>query len=180
MGEIQPVRRVKLFVGLLTSLPSILPQVAEELIARFGRMDLQSEEYPFDATSYYDRQMGTPITRRFCAFAGLISPASLSGIKHWTNDLEALCRASSSAVERPVNLDPGYLEELKVVLASTKNFYHRIHIGEGIYAEVTMHWEGKEWKMFPWTFPDFRSRRYDVFFTALRRLYRTQLSTLSG
>lgn len=179
MGEIRPVQPVKLIVSLLTSLPCLEAQVEKELTDRYGRVDLKSEAFPFDSTSYYDRQMGTPITRRFYGFADLISPASLSGIKCQTNELELLIAAEHKQVERPVNLDPGYLEESKLILASTKNFYHRIHIGEGIYAEVTMHWEAREWKTFPWTFPDFRTRRYDSFFTSLRQLYRQQLADIS-
>jgi hypothetical protein len=77
-----------------------------------------------------------------------------------------------------VNLDPGYLETSKVVLASTKNFYHRIFVGEGIFAEVTMHWQGGAWQKFGWTFPDFRSGLYDPFFTALRSAYRDQIRKL--
>lgn len=179
MGRLRPVRPVKLFISLLTSLPRAAPQVEEELTARFGPVDLRSETYSFDSTSYYDRQMGVPLTRRFYAFADLISPSALGGIKRRANDLEECCAVVPAGVERPVNLDPGYLEESKVVLASTKNFYHRIYVGEGIYAEVTMHWEEHQWQMLPWTFPDFRTRRYDAFFSALRRLYRQQLADLS-
>ncbi len=78
-----------------------------------------------------------------------------------------------------MNLDPGYVELSKVVLASTKNFYHRILVADGIYAEVTMHYEAGAWRSFPWTFPDFRSGRYAAFFDALRARYRTQLKTAS-
>jgi len=77
-------------------------------------------------------------------------------------------------VRRPVNLDPGYVEESKIVLASTKNFYHRILLAEGIYGEVTLHYRGGVWEAFPWTFPDFRSGRYNGFFSELRRIYRDQ------
>jgi hypothetical protein len=79
-------------------------------------------------------------------------------------------------VQRPVNLDPGYLEQSKIVLASTKNFFHRILISRGIYAEVTLHYQGKRWNSFPWTFPDYDSEKYHPFFTALRENYRRQLS----
>lgn len=176
MGEIRPVLPVKLFVSVLTSLPSVLPEVETELAALLGRVDLRSETFPFDSTHYYDRQMGSPLSRSFFGLAGLISPVDLAGIKLKTNRLEEVLARRFPAVERPVNLDPGYLEESKVVLASTKNFFHRVFIGEGIYAEVTLHWQGGQWRYFPWTFPDFRTGRYDAFFTLLRRAYREQLS----
>ena len=175
MGQVRPVQPVKLLVSVLTSLPAVLPEVEVELAALLGPVDLRSDTYAFDSTHYYDRQMGSPLSRSFFGFAGLISPAGLAGIKLKTNRLEEVLARRFPALERPVNLDPGYLEESKVVLASTKNFFHRIFIGEGIYAEVTLHWQGGRWQCFPWTFPDFRTGRYDEFFSQLRRLYRDQL-----
>ncbi len=175
MGQIRPVPPVKLFVSVLTSLPPVLPEVEAELATLLGPVDLRSETFPFDSTHYYDGQMGSPLSRSFFAFAGLISQAALAGIKLQTNRLEEILAHRHPAVERPVNLDPGYLEESKVILASTKNFFHRIHIGEGIYAEVTLHWQGGRWQYFPWTFPDFRTGRYEGFFSQVRRIYRDQL-----
>jgi hypothetical protein len=166
---------IKPFVSVLTSLPSVLPEVESDLAALLGPVDLRSDKFAFDSTHYYDRQMGSPISRCFFGFAGLISPARLAGIKLETNRLEEGLARRFPAVERPVNLDPGYLEESKIILASTKNFFHRISIGEGIYAEVTLHWQGGQWRYFPWTFPDFRTGRYDEFFSQLRRAYRDQL-----
>ena len=175
MGQVRPVQPVKLLVSVLTSLPAVLPEVEVELAALLGPVDLRSDTYAFDSTHYYDRQMGSPLSRSFFGFAGLISPAGLAGIKLKTNRLEEVLARRFPALERPVNLDPGYLEESKVVLASTKNFFHRIFIGEGIYAEVTLHWQRGRWQYFPWTFPDFRTGRYDEFFSQLRRAYRDQL-----
>jgi hypothetical protein len=175
LGQIRPVLPVKLFVSVLTSLPSVLPEVETELTTLLGPIDLRSEMFPFDSTQYYDRQMGSPLARYFFAFRALTSPAGLAGIKLETNRLEEVLARRFLSVERPVNLDPGYLEESKVVLASTKNFFHRIFLGDGIYAEVTLHWQAGRWQYFPWTFPDFRTGRYDEFFALLRRAYREQL-----
>jgi hypothetical protein len=174
MGHINPPPPVKLFTGVLTSLPEIIPDVEERLTARFGPVDLRSAIFPFDQTTYYDMEMGSPIVRRFLAFRTLIAPADISFIKRATNDLEAVFAGEHSPMHRPVNLDPGYLEESKIVLASTKNFYHRILLSEGIYGEVTLHFSAGAWQPFPWTFPDFRCGRYDDFFTQLRRIYRDQ------
>jgi hypothetical protein len=175
MGQIRPVVPVKLFVGILSSAPEIVAQVEERLIALFGSIDLRSDAYPFDSTHYYDAEMGTPIERRFVAFENLVAPAELAAAKVRTNELEADFQVRVPGRRRPVNLDPGYLEQSKIVLASTKNFYHRILISGGIYGEVTQHFEAGEWRSFPWTFPDFRSGRYNVFFLALRKTYRGQL-----
>ena len=180
MGQICRQRQVKLFTGLLTSLPELAKDVEVRISESFGPIDLRSESFVFDFTHYYDREAGFPLWRFFFGFAALIDPAGLAGIKTLSNDLEAEFAARLSPVARPVNLDLGYLEESKVVLASTKNFYHRILLADGIYAEVTMHHEGGGWRSFPWTFPDFRSGRYDAFFTELRGIYRKQLREVAS
>jgi len=180
MGHISPPPAVKLFAGILTSLPEIIPEVEERLAARFGPVDLRSQSYPFDQTTYYDEEMGNPIVRCFLAFQTLIAPEEISSVKRATNDMEASFAAGRCQVRRPVNLDPGYMEESKIVLVSTKNFYHRILLSEGIYGEVTLHFRGGAWQAFPWTFPDFRSGRYDGFFTQLRRCYRDQRKSATG
>lgn len=176
MGKINTPTPVKLFVGILTSLPDITSEIEELLSARFGVVDTRSDMFAFDMTHYYDEEMGSPIVRCFLGFRDLTSPDRLAGVKRLTNDLESDLAAKQGKVRRPVNLDPGYMEESKIVLASTKNFYHRILLADGIYGEVTLHYEGGAWKSFPWSFPDFRSGRYDQFFKQLRRSYREQLS----
>jgi hypothetical protein len=174
MGQITAPPPVKLFAGVLTSRTEMVPDILSCLAAQFGPIELQSDMFPFDATRYYDEEMGTPISRIFVSFEDLIPPEKIAAIKRATNDMEAAFATGSTPVQRPVNLDPGYLEESKIVLASTKNFYHRILLAGGIYAEVTLHFSGGCWHPFPWTFPDFRSGRYDGFFSALRRIYRDQ------
>ena len=82
------------------------------------------------------------------------------------------------AVKRPVNLDPGYIEHAKVILASTKNFYHRIYLGSGIFAEVTMHFKNNTYQFFPWTYPDYQSKDYQDLFLKIRQIYRSQLRTM--
>jgi hypothetical protein len=175
MGSIRPVTSVKLFVGIISSVPELNQDIEARLCRIFGPVDLRSGDFPFDSTRYYDDEMGTPLHRWFLGFENLIPPEGLARAKLQTNELESEFRKDITRVRRPVNLDPGYLEQAKVVLASTKNFYHRILIAGGIYAEVTLHFEAGEWRSFPWTFPDFRTGRYNRFFDGLRATYRTQL-----
>jgi hypothetical protein len=178
MGEIRSSLPVKLFTGILTSIPEILPQAVERLAAQFGAVDLRSGPFIFDKTHYYDQEMGSPIYRYFFGFADLIEPSQIASAKIKTNELEAAFASEYRKLPRPINLDPGYLEQSKIVLASTKNYFHRIFISDGIYAEVTLHFENGAWKTFPWTFPDYRSDHYHGFFMSLRDLYREQLGTL--
>ncbi len=177
MGTVNDPRRVKLFVGLITSMPSLVAEIEARLPESFGPIDLRSGPFPFDSTHYYDAEMGFPLQRYFFGFSTLIDPEQVAGMKIVTNKIEAEYEERKIGVIRPINLDPGYVEESKIVLASTKNFYHRILISQGIYAEVTMHFETGSWQCLPWTFPDFRTGRYHPFFTELRRVYRAQLKS---
>jgi hypothetical protein len=175
MAQIRPPTRVKLFVGVLTSIPSLLPEIEARLSTLFGPVDSRSDLFLFDQTHYYDEEMGSPIHRLFFSFATLIDPSEIAGIKVQTNELESAIASECSGIKRPVNLDPGYLEQSKIVLASTKNFFHRILLSSGIYAEVTLHYQEGGWQNFPWTFPDYKSDNYRGFFSSLRVLYRKQL-----
>ena len=141
MGDITSPLPAKLLVGVLTSIPEILPSVERELSALYGTIDSKSERFPFIWTRYYDETMGQPIYRYFLGFENLIDPSSIADIKVATNELESAFVSEWTQVTRPVNLDPGYIEESKLVLASTKNFYHRILVARSIYAEVTLHFE---------------------------------------
>jgi hypothetical protein len=176
MADIQTPLPVKLFFGALTSIPDIIHLVEERLSGLFGPIDARSELFPFDMTSYYDETMGRPLYRCFISFSNLIEPSMISDIKKASNSLEFAFASEWTSVKRPVNLDPGYVEQSKIVLASAKNFYHRILVSGGIYAEVTLHFEAGEWRTFPWTFPDFKSGRYNDYFSSLRDAYRRQLS----
>jgi len=175
MAKIGSPLPVKLFIGVLTSIPEIMPSVEQQLTALFGSVDLRSESFLFDWTHYYDETMGNPIYRYFLGFSTLIDPSALAENKIKTNELELAFAAEWTKVQRPINLDPGYMEQSKVVLASAKNYYHRIMLSRGIYAEVTLHYQGGAWQSFPWTFPDYASDRYRQYFLSLRNLYRTQL-----
>ena len=126
MGAVRPFNPVKLFVGVLVSHTRLLPEVELRLTAAFGPIDHRSDVIPFDFTDYYEPEMGEIIDRRLFSFERLIEADQLPEIKRQTNRLEEEMLPLFPAAKRPVNLDPGYVELAKVILASTKNFYHRI------------------------------------------------------
>jgi hypothetical protein len=174
MGMIRAVQPVKMFAGLLTRYPELAEEAAAKLEQEYGRIDSRGGPFPFDSTRYYEEEMGPSLSRYFLSFQPTITPDRIAGAKRWTNELEDRLAALQTEVSRPINIDPGYLDESKIVLASTKNFYHRIYLADGIFAEVTLHFEKGEWQSFPWTFPDFRTGRYSAYFMDLRRLFRSQ------
>ncbi len=177
MGEPTEPRPVKLFTGLLTSLPEVLDSVEEELRKEFGPSDFETELIPFDFTDYYRNEMGENIKRKFVSFEELVDPGDISEFKHITNELEEkYARELSVEVSRPVNIDPGYVGLSKMVLATTKNYSHRIYLSAGIYAEVTLQYKEDRFQPLPWTYPDYRSDEYLEFFERVRCHYSKQLN----
>ncbi len=180
MGVIRPARKVKLICGMISGDPDLLRRTRPMLEQRFGAIDAVSDLWPFDATDYYQAEMGPDLQRQFVSFASLIDPGRIGAIKRETNDLEAeICRAAGVPKEfRLVNLDPGYIGIGKLVLATTKDYSHRIYLGDGMYAEVTLHWQDGRWQAWPWTYPDYADDRYHDFFTRVRDRLREQISEL--
>jgi hypothetical protein len=140
----------------------------------WGPVALASDVFRFAETDYYTPTMGPDLQKTLFAFQQMIEPTELVARKIRTNQWEQLCRQAFPTAEiRPLNLDPGYLTEAKLVLASTKDHSHRIYLGHGIYAEVTLHYRHGQWRQGQWTFPDFRREDYHPFLNACRDYLRS-------
>lgn len=176
MGEVRKPKPVKLFIGLLTAHLSLLPDIHSSLEQKFGPIELTSGLLNFDFTTYYEPELGSGLKRQFLGFHNLVAPETLPEIKLSTNELENAWKAEG---KRLVNLDPGYVASARVVLASTKDFAHRLYLGQGIYGEVTLLFRQGKFDPLPWTYPDYRSESYHQFFYELRRRYSAQLKTVS-
>ncbi|MFC1682785.1 DUF4416 family protein [Candidatus Zixiibacteriota bacterium] len=160
---------VKLFVGALISDQGIFEQTIEMLVREYGAVDFHSEPIPFDVTDYYQDEMGGPIQRIFLSFQELIDPGGLAEIKIKTNRIEEELAVDG---QRKVNLDCGYMDVCKVVLASAKYNGQKIYLGQGIYADPTLHYEKGRFEPYPWSFPDFKTGRYEKIFLKIRELYK--------
>ena len=173
MGAVRPPAQVKLFCALLVAPTISIDEVEAVLAQTYGTIVLRTTPLPFTQTTYYEREMGPNLTRLYIAFAPLINLAALATVKHTTNRLEALWSAAQG--QRRVNVDPGYLDLAKVVLASTKDYSHRLYIGDGIFAEVTLRYQQHAFQPWEWTYPDYRVPATLAFFQQLRELYKAQL-----
>jgi hypothetical protein len=174
MGTELPHTKVKLVVPILFSDLSIFNRIVPELVLQFGETDYTSEIFPFKFTSYYDDEMSGDIFRVFLSFHKLIAPEDLVDIKKNTNRIEL---EHSDSGNRRVNLDPGYLELGKFVLATTKDQQHRLYIRDGIYEEITLFYRAKQWRDWEWTYPDYRSEKYKTILTEIREIYRKQVKS---
>jgi hypothetical protein len=141
------------------------PDLEAALTELFGSPVLRSESWAFDATRYYEQEMGTGLERMFLAHAPRPAP-DLAAAKLATHALESRWSAAGA---RRVNLDPGYVGLGGLFLASCKPGPHRVHLSHGVYAELTL-WYRHGWTALPWTFPDFRGPLYRPFLDACRAL----------
>jgi len=149
------------------------PALLEELEVEFGPADWVSEEFIFDQTDYYDEELGSPISRRIVEFESLCPLDKLADVKLFTNTLE---NKSRTGEDRLFNLDPGFITLQSLVLATGKNFSHRIYQKDGIWADLTLIWQKKQWVGFPWTFPDYAGDDMKSRLTKLRLSYKTKLN----
>jgi hypothetical protein len=179
MWKLKDPKPVKLVIGILAANHNCLHTAAEALANKFGKIDFTSEIWPFDKTDYYKDQTGMRILRQFVSIKELIEPGKLAKIKHQTNRLEQkLAKTLAMPLQRPVNLDPGIIEPSKLVLATTKNYSHRIFIGKKMYAEVTLIFEKGRWQPQAYTYPDYRQQCYFDFFEIVRKRLLEQLKSI--
>jgi hypothetical protein len=172
MTEPQLPDPVKLLVAVLWADAGVLTQAVERLQEVWGAVDFVGPDHPFNLTEYYLAEMGPGLQRRLVAFEKLVSPETIREAKLRCNTLEmSLARDG----RRCVNLDVGYLDHNKLVLASVKKAGQKIYLGEGIYADLVARYREGRYQPFEWTFPDFKDGRYDRELSALRRQYLEQL-----
>lgn len=171
MKPIEP-RPVKLFCGILYREKSILQKAVKLLTDRFGNVDYNSSSFLFDVTDYYVQEMGEPIFRIFYSFENLINPAQLVQIKLECNEIEDKL---AIARKRKVNLDPGYMDYDKIVLASFKYNAQKVYLNKGIYADVTMYYRKGRFIPSEWCFPDFKNGIYEKDFLEIRARYKKQI-----
>jgi hypothetical protein len=167
---------VKLITGLLypDGGEALLEWSRQKLRRVFGDMERESPAYPFDYTDYYD-DISPRLARRFFTFAGLRHPF---GLVVWKKLAIAIEAESAEGSGRRVNIDPGYIDGARLILASTKDNAHRIYLWDDIYAEVTLCYKRNGWESFSYTFPDFAAGTYDGFLCEARSDWRRNIREL--
>jgi len=160
----------KLFFGLIGKKENI-EKLCQE-IEKFGSIDAESEIIPFDFTNYYEREMGKNLDRQWVSTEIIIEENSLKDIKKKTIEIEDKYRVSD---KRIINIDPGGVLLSRVVLPTTKNYAHRIYLGDNIFIEVTLIYKDKLFQSLPWTYPDYKTEIAIKFFNKMRERLQTSL-----
>jgi hypothetical protein len=174
MSTPTPPQPAKLVIGLFTKAKARADDVCSRLQERYGPIDLASRWFDFSYTDYYCAEMGVPLFRRVFSFERLIAQERLAEIKCHTNTIETVF---SRQGRRRVNIDPGYLLYERFVLATGKNYTHRIYIGREIYADLTLIYQKGAYQPLPWTYPDYASPQMVDFLLQVRRKYGADLKS---
>lgn len=140
-------------------------RAARMIAERAGAAERVGGPFPFDRSDYYEREMGAPLFRRFLLTGGPVPRDDLVQAKLGAWAIE---RALSRNGRRTVNIDPGLLTDENVVLATGKNYAHRIYLREGVYADLSLVFAKGEYRPLPWTYPDIASSEIRSFLGELR------------
>jgi hypothetical protein len=163
---------VKYFVALLWVEQETVAEACARMSALWGTIDFEGPDRPFDLTDYYEKEMGAPLFRCLLSFEEVRGPDELAKAKLACIDIE---RTFAGPAGRRVNLDIGYLDHNKIVLASVKAAGQKIYLSEGIYADLVARYAHGRYQSFEWTFPDFKDGRYDPELATLRERYLSQM-----
>ncbi len=172
MGHARVPVPVKFFSAILFASEIDPNEIHKALTKQFGRIDHESPIFDFTYTNYYAAEMGKSLKKQFVSFEQLRMPDELSAVKCESNKIEEKFYQEN---QRCVNLDPGYIELAKMILASTKNFSHRIYLGKGIYGDLQYRFRSGKYTFLEWTYPDYKDTVAMNFFREIRNIYNHQL-----
>ena len=180
MGKIFLPNPAKLIISMFTSDKCLFSLYKEELIKRFGEVDIESNVQPFDFTDYYEKEFGKNLVQKLFSFYALIRQDELREIKIITNSIEnnfnkGNIKNNITHPKRKINIDPGYITLNKYILASTKNGPSRIYLNQGIYAEITLKFINKSFVPCEFTYPNYKTSEYIIFLNSIRQKYKLQL-----
>jgi len=164
---------VKLISSLFSSDKELIDNVIKEMELLFGPTDWISPWLLFDRTRYYEKEMGWPLHRRFISFGDLIKPEEIVVKKLATNEIEK--KYINNDGKRSINIDPGYITLERLILATGKNYIHRIYLARGIYADLTLIFHGKSFKSIDWTYRDYADPVAIGYFNEVRGRYKRQI-----
>ena len=161
--------------SVLCSSEELLEELLEELRLRYGPLEERSQPFPFDASDYYAKEMGDSLSRYWICFERLCDASELAGFRGETGELE---KSFSAQGKRRLNIDPGYLDFGKLVLASMKEAPDKIYLKKGVWAHTCLRYRFGHWEAPDHSFPDFADGRFNAFFLKARELYRIRRRAL--
>ena len=173
MGEIFEFEKEKLIIGVIYNDMEVYERAMAMLTEAFGEVECESERFSFsrEFSDYYDEELGGEGQRVIFSFCDTVDPARQAEIKQRTNEME---KELSRDGNRLINLDPGFINHGRLMLATTKKAGFRIPLSDGIYTELTLFWAKGAWHKLPWSYRDYQSEKVQKFLTETRKRYLEQ------
>ena len=175
MGVAKQHKPVKLIIGMISNDPDLIMKVEKTLEWKFGKIDFRTALLDFAYTDFYAPEMGQNLKRQFVSFRKLVNPELLPKIKHCTNRLELGMSRERGKPSRRINIDPGYITDAKLILATTKDNAHRVYLKAGVFAEITLRYVDRSFQPWEWTYRDYQTREYVDIFNEIRKIYLHQM-----
>ena len=173
MGNTRPYPPVKLIAAIATCDTALWPECRQKLESLYSAIDMAMDWYDFHHTDYYRAEMGSALHKRMISFQEVILAEQLPAIKLASNQLEA---EFSMGDKRRINIDPGYICAPRLVLATTKDYSHRLYLGSGIFGDIHLQYQKGGFQPREWTYPDYREPAVLQFFNEVRETYLMQLA----
>jgi hypothetical protein len=155
MARVQNPTQGRLIVSVIYNSIDGLADCLKQLEKQFGRVQSETLEIECSANRYHE-EMGQQLSRRFFSFEKLVDRETLPEIKATCHKIE---RGLGDQVDdftfRTVNVDPGVLTPTNLTMASHREYSHRVYLGKGVFAEVTLIHARGRFTQLPWTNPDF-------------------------
>lgn len=177
MSELTNPVKANLTVSVMFKDEDLLAEIRTILEKKYGKIDAVSDVYDFSSISpYYDPEMGSSIKKIIFSFKKPVRRDILASVKLYCVKIE---QKYSKNGKRLVNLDPGLLTLENFILATGKNYSHRIYLKNGVFAEITLMFGKKNViKELPWTYRDYLYEPARSFLLSTREIYREKRAAL--
>lgn len=176
-----PEAKVVLF--LLTNQEALAQKVITHFEPILGPIELQSAWYPFNQSDYYEKELGKNLRRCLVSFKNIFEPHRLAELKQLAVELEHLYPSplpsptrGEGEGKRSINVDPGYVDLFKVVLASGKAGGQKVALAKDVHAYTLLRYEKGGWHPFEWTYPDFKEPTYHKDLLEIRKNLKKELA----
>jgi len=164
-----------LFFNIFSKKKDLIILTLNEIKNNYGEFSWLTPFFPFISTRYYEKEFGDNLIRIIAALYNLIEQDRLVETKKFAFQLE---KKLAEKGKRLVNIDPGMITAERLILATGKNFTHRIYLGEGIYADLNLIFQKKSFRSLAWTFPDYGSREFISLFNNARDTYLRRIQNI--
>jgi hypothetical protein len=172
MARIQKVLPGRLVLSIIYSSIDALADALDLLERQFGRVQFETVDIPYSNEEKYTEEMGEPLNRRFFSFEQMVSRDSLPRIKDICSRIETnFADRVDDYIFRTVNIDPGILTPDNLVMASHREYNHRIYLSNGVFAETTLIFARDQFRRLPWTSPNYYDDEAIDFFLRVRNSF---------